>query len=114
MQKLFHIDDPNGVRKKIFLRALAARFRNHKAEMVARFINKKNAPKEGNPNADKKPWELYQGFITEEQWKIFEAYVASDQFKVRSISLLSFFAPIKLWWGNLTLICILVFGTEKK
>ena len=85
MQKLFHIDDPNGVRKKNFLRALAARFRNHKAELVGRFLIKKNAPKEGNPNADKKPWELYQGFITQEQWKTFEASVASDQFKVTSI-----------------------------
>ena len=85
MQKLFHIDDPNGVRKKNFLRALAARFRNHKSDLVARFINRKTAPKAGNPNAEKKPWELYQGFITEEQWKTFEAYVASDQFKVLSL-----------------------------
>lgn len=85
MQKLFHIDDPNGVRKKNFNRALAARFRCHKSDLVARFINKKKAPKEGNPNADKKPWELYEGFITQEQWQTFEAYVASDEFKVTCI-----------------------------
>jgi len=82
LQKLFHINDPTGSRKKNFVRALAARFRQLKSRLVDRFITKKSAPPPGNPNANKKPWQVYDGYITEEQWKLFEAYVESDEFKV--------------------------------
>ena len=61
---------------------MSARFRKHKSWLVARFITKEVAPRKGSPNADKKPWELYNGYFIEEQWKEFKLYCQSDEFKV--------------------------------
>lgn len=84
LQRKFHIpEDSQGERKKHFFEALCRRFRKRKSWLVARFITRKLAPKEGSPNADKKPWELYAGFVTSSQWETFEAYVNSDQFQVK-------------------------------
>ena len=79
---MFQIDDPEGKKKRLFERAVGARRRKLRSQLVSRFIKKEKAPKEGNPNANKKPWELYGSFITKEQWERFEAYVGTKEFKV--------------------------------
>ncbi|KAL2937211.1 tRNA pseudouridine synthase A [Bienertia sinuspersici] len=80
----FHIDDPKGVKEKNFHMAVGARFRRFKSWLIARFITKTKAPSDDSPNAQLKPWELYEGYITEDQWKEFEAYVKSEEFKAKS------------------------------
>ena len=79
---MFNIDDPTGKRKTNFERALGVRRRNLRTKLKARYIDKSKAPKEGNPNSNKEPWETYAGYITKEQWESFEARVASAEFKV--------------------------------
>lgn len=80
---MFHIEDPEGKRKTIFMSALKARFRRHKSWLVSRFIKKKKVvDEEGNANANKMPWELYGCYITKEQWETFETYVTSEEFQV--------------------------------
>ena len=82
VQKMFHIDDPTGRRKANFERALGVRCRNFRTKLKARYIERKKAPKEGNPNANKQAWEIYAGYISKEQWERFEDRVASAEFKV--------------------------------
>lgn len=81
------MEDPEGERKMNFLKGVAARFRNRKTRLVRRFIRRKNAPKKGNPNSDRKPWEIYEGQFTEEDWRSFEAYVATEKFMVIILNL---------------------------
>lgn len=81
-QNKFHIDeDPEGLRKKQFLKQLSHRFRSRKSKLIARFIKKTKGPKEG-PNANIEPWVLYEGQFTKEQWMTFVEYVQSQEFQV--------------------------------
>uniref|UniRef100_A0A803MRA3 Uncharacterized protein n=1 Tax=Chenopodium quinoa TaxID=63459 RepID=A0A803MRA3_CHEQI len=80
----FHIDDPKGSKEKKFHEAVGARFRKHKSWLVSRFITKETAPPLDSPSANIKPWELYEGYITEEQWKEFETYCNINEFKALS------------------------------
>lgn len=84
MQRKFHINDPEGVKEKNFHMAVAARFRRFKSWLNARFITKTIVPPVDSYNAQLKPWELYSGYITEDQWKDFENYYTSDDFKVNN------------------------------
>ncbi|XP_021744712.1 uncharacterized protein LOC110710688 [Chenopodium quinoa] len=83
-KRKFHIDDPKGSKEKKFHEAFGARFRKHKSWLVSRFITKETAPPPDPPIANIKPWELYEGYITEEQWKEFETYCNTDEFKALS------------------------------
>ncbi|XP_021753209.1 uncharacterized protein LOC110718634 [Chenopodium quinoa] len=83
-KRKFHIDDPKGSKEKKFHEAVGARFRKHKSWLVSRFITKRTAPPPDSPSANIKPWELYEGYITEEQWKEFETYCNTDEFKALS------------------------------
>ncbi|XP_021728431.1 uncharacterized protein LOC110695510 isoform X2 [Chenopodium quinoa] len=83
-KRKFHIYDPKGSKEKKFHEAVGARFRKHKSRLVSRFITKETAPPLDSPSANIKPWELYEGYITEEQWKDFEKYCNTDEFKALS------------------------------
>jgi hypothetical protein len=61
---------------------VGARFRKFKSWLIARFITKVEAPAGESPSANIKPWELYEGYITEEQWNNFETYCSTEEFKV--------------------------------
>uniref|UniRef100_A0A803MXY7 DUF8039 domain-containing protein n=1 Tax=Chenopodium quinoa TaxID=63459 RepID=A0A803MXY7_CHEQI len=80
-KRKFHIDYPKGSKEKKFHEAVGARFRKHKSWLVSRFITKENATPPNSPSANIKPWELYEGYITEEQWKEFETYCNTDELR---------------------------------
>ena len=83
---MFHIEDPSGERQKRFHSVVASRFSCHKSNLRARFITFKNPYPATSPKANMKPWEVYEGYFTEEKWKRFEIYSKSAEFKVTTYS----------------------------
>lgn len=70
-QRLFHIIDLDGQREKSFHKVVAARFRIFKSRLVGRWI--KFTIKPPKNSAHLMPWQVYKGFITEEQWEKFKS-----------------------------------------
>ncbi|XP_021747746.1 uncharacterized protein LOC110713605 isoform X2 [Chenopodium quinoa] len=83
-KRMFHIEDPSGERQKRFHSAVASRFSCHKSNLRARFITFKNPYPATSPKANMKPWEVYEGYFTEEKWKRFKIYSKSAEFKEKS------------------------------
>ncbi|XP_056690615.1 uncharacterized protein [Spinacia oleracea] len=70
-KRLFHIIDLDGQREKSFHKVVAARFRIFKSRLVGRWI--KFTIKPPKNSAHLMPWQVYKGFITEEQWEKFKS-----------------------------------------
>ncbi|XP_021724232.1 uncharacterized protein LOC110691595 isoform X1 [Chenopodium quinoa] len=83
-KRMFHIEDPSGERQKRFHSVVASRFSCHKSNLRARIITFKNPYPATSPKANMKPWEVYEGYFTEEKWKRFEIYSKSAEFKEKS------------------------------
>ncbi|XP_021718460.1 uncharacterized protein LOC110686153 isoform X2 [Chenopodium quinoa] len=83
-KRMFHIEDPSGERQKRFHSAVASRFSCHKSNLRERFITFKNPYPATSPKANMKPWEVYEGYFTEEKWKRFEIYSKLAEFKEKS------------------------------
>ncbi|KAL2943715.1 N-formyl-4-amino-5-aminomethyl-2-methylpyrimidine deformylase [Bienertia sinuspersici] len=82
-QALFHIEDgPGKEKEKLFHSDVARRLRDFKAKLVDRWISKTRKPP--GKIAHLMPWEVYKGFITQQNWKIFEADHTADEAKAIS------------------------------
>lgn len=75
---LFHIEDgPEKEKEKLFHSGVVRRFRDFKSKLVSRWITKTRKPPK--QSAHLMPWEVYKGFITEQDWKKFEEDRTTDE-----------------------------------